>query len=183
MKALVLVLLVLAMCANSSFAQDCTIGNYADPEGTITDEIYPIDGQLFSVYVIIFAEDTVAAAAYSLNYPMESCGPYLQIRWPGPSGNGLVIDEPVGTNVALAECVIGFGGRPVLVDEYQFVAFNGWLCPVGPFTIEPNINQNPDFPIYVTCNDIIRECEIGPAVTGPVSTDARSFSAVKSLYH
>jgi hypothetical protein len=77
--------------------------------------------------------------------------------------------------------VIGFGAQSVLVDEYLYVAFPcmSWFVT---FSIEPNTSQDPDFPQYVTCNDIIKDCDPGPGAYFPVSNDARSFGAIKALY-
>jgi hypothetical protein len=145
----------------------------------------------FSVYVVIFTEDTAAAASYSMTFDTTPDGPFLQARFPGPSGGGLIIDEPTGTNVALAECVIGFGGVPVLVDEYEFVVVDSG-CPIfrcswpgATFRIGSNASQDPDYPQYVNCNDVTKDCAVGPdleVVNGEVSTESRSFGAVKSLY-
>jgi hypothetical protein len=104
-------------------------------------------------------------------------------RSSGPGGDGLVIDEPGGTNVALAECVIGFGGLPVLIDEYVFLALPTFVG--GPVPVGPNIDQGP-VPLYVTCNDLIRDCDVGPTAvitSPPFPNDARSFGAVKSLFY
>ena len=107
---------------------------------------------------------------------------FQQARFTGPSGNGLVIDEATGTNAALAECVVGFGGIPVLIDEYQYVVFPGFGG--GYVKIGPNTSQNPDFPVYVTCNDITLECSPGPWLSSycGFATEETSFSTIKSLF-
>jgi hypothetical protein len=116
----------LAMTATVASAQTfCSMAAYADANGT-QSILAPVEGQLFSVYVVMFTEDTAAAAAYQMTYPIGPSGMFLQDRFTGPNGDGLVIDEPTGTNAALNECVIGFGGFPVLIDEYQFVVVPGF---------------------------------------------------------
>jgi hypothetical protein len=183
MKPLILALAFL-ICATPVFAQDCTIAAYWDAAGTMSHGFpdpyaNPIE---FSVYVVIFAEDVVAAAAYSMEEVTGSSGFFLAWRRSGPSGNGLVIDEPEGTSVALTECVIGFGGNAVLVDTYHYLAIAGW--PGGLFALAPHTGQDPDFPQYVTCNDILKDCAVGPElyVFVEFDTEARSFGAVKSLF-
>ena len=173
--------IALAMTATVASAQ-CNIAAYADPAGT-QSTFNPTEGQVFSIYVVMFAEDTAAAAAYSMTYPIGPSGMFLQARYTGPSGTGLVIDEATGTNAALAECVIGFGGLPVLIDEYQFVVFPGFLG--GPISIGPNTSQNPDFPVYITCNDLTKTCESGAdfIVGAVIPTEATSFGSIKSLYN
>lgn len=182
MKPLILALaLACLLCASSALAEDCTIAAYGDPGGT-WNLITPFYGEYFSVYVVLFAEDTVAAAAYSITFPELGNSLFLAGRNPGPGGNGLVIDEATGTNVALGECVIGFGGQPVLVDEYVLIALPHFVG--GPAPVGANLAQGPT-PLYVTCNDLIRECAAGPngfITSPPFPNGARSFGAVKSLF-
>ena len=175
--------IALAMTATVASAQTfCNMAAYADPAGT---ESYfaPTESEVFSVYVVMFTEDTAAAAAYQMTYPIGPSGMFLQARYTGPSGTGLVIDEATGTNAALAECVIGFGGLPVLIDEYQFVVFPGFAQ--GAISISANTSQDPDFPVYVTCNDLTKTCESGAdmIVDEVIPTEATSFSSIKSLYN
>ena len=118
-----------------------------------------------------------------MTYPFGPTGMFLQARFTGPSGNGLVIDEPTGTNAALAECVIGFGGLPVVIDEYQFVVFPGFGG--GVIDLGPNTSQHPDLPQYVTCADVTVDCEIGPPayLDWVFPTEDRSFGAIKALFN
>jgi len=171
--------LVFLLClAVPASAQDCTISAYADRAGTLSQD-NPDPLVLDSFYVVIFAEATVAGAAYSIEIPD---GVIVQARFTGPSGAGLVIDEPTGTSAALGECVVGFGALPVLVDEYRYIALYPMFHLV---TLGPNASQDPEFPQYVTCNDMMRDCEAGsPLFLG--HGDAvyeTSFSAVKALYY
>jgi hypothetical protein len=168
-----------AMTATVASAQTfCNMAAYGDAAGT-QSIVQPTENQPFSVFVVMFAEDTAAAAAYSMSVPF---GMFQQARYTGPNGDGLVIDEPTGTNSALATCVIGFNGFPVLIDEYVFVVFN--FFGGGNVDIGPNLNQG-ETPVYVTCNDLARECASGPSlvVSAPIPTDATSFSSIKSLYN
>ena len=173
--------IALAMTATVASAQTCNMAAYGDAGGTVS-VIDPFESQIFSVYVVMFTEDTAAAAAYSMTLPTGPTGMFLQARFTGPSGDGLVIDEPTGTNAALAECVIGFGGLPVLIDEYQYVVFPGFAG--GPVDIGPNTSQGP-VPVYVTCNDLTKDCESGASliVSEVIPTEATSFSSIKSLYN
>lgn len=181
MKSLLSVVLFVVALHGMAAAQDCTIAAYADPEGRFS-YADPEYGQSFSVYVVMHVENTAAAAAYQMDYSSGRNVMFLQARFTGPSGTGLSIDEPTGTNAALAACVIGFGGNPVLIDEYLFVVFPGadWI----PVRIGPNSSQDPDYPQYVTCNDMTFDCEPGPdmCILCYCLTEERGFSAVKSLF-
>jgi hypothetical protein len=172
--------IALAMTATVASAQTfCNIAAYGDAGGT-QSVLQPTEGQEFSVYVVLFTEDTAAAAAYSKTLPS---GMFEQARFSGPSGIGLVIDEPTGTNVALGECAIGFGGLPVLVDEYRYVVFSFFAG--GVISIGPNTSQDPNVPVYIDCNDNFKLCEAGAnlVVNGPIDTESSSFSSIKSLYN
>jgi hypothetical protein len=178
------VLLVLVLASSGvADAQECTIAAYGDPAGTWSG-VQPTEGGFFSFFVVLFSEDTVAAAAYKMTVSGENIDVFLQGRIAGPSGGGLVLDEnppAVGTNVALGECAIGFGGLPVLIEEYiYFAPGTGYL---GTVSFGPNTNQNPDFPEYVTCTDVQKDCSVGPTLyVGFTPIWPTSFSAIKSLY-
>jgi hypothetical protein len=169
-------------------AQDCIIAPYADPEGT-QSWTWPIeeDGLIrFSVYIVMFTEDVVAAAAYKLVTVGGDGTFFLQSIAAGPSGIGLILHEnpaSIGVNVALAECVIGFGGLPILVAEYRYLAFPRSFYGTV-VTLEANTNQNPQYPEYVTCNDVQKDCEAGPRlyIQPPDPAEPTSFSSIKSLY-
>ena len=176
--------IALAMTATVASAQ-CNIAAYADPGGT-QSTFNPTEGETFSIFVVLFVEDTAGAAAYSMTYPQGSSGMFLTGRFTGPSGDGLVIGDPAAgqpTIAALGECVIGFDGFPVLIDEYQFVVLPGFLG--GPVVLGPNPVEDPDFPVYVTCTDIKKPCDVGADFqVGPViPTEASSFGSIKSLYN
>lgn len=186
MKAAILIAWLLCFAVGLAGAQDCTIAAYGDPEGTVGT----VDSSEFTVYVVMFVENTVAAAAYSLHYRPPLL---IQARFTGPSGNGLHIDEPTGTNSALGECVVGFGGNPVVIDEYRFVVLPygsgpedsaAARSPWGFIDLGPNPTQDPDNPVYVTCNDITLKCEIGPTLClgCGVPNEATSFGSIKALY-
>ena len=171
--------IALAMTATVASAQNCNIAAYGDAGGT-QSIAQPIEGQTFSVFVVMFTEDTAAAAAYQIDIPGLGVEVFPFARYSGPNGNGLAIDEPEGTSVALAECAIGFGGLPVLVDEYVFQVLPTYAG--GVVNVSEHLNQGLS---YVTCNDLIRPCDVGPAllIEPIIPTDATSFSSIKSLYN
>ena len=177
--------IVFAMTATVASAQTCTVAAYGDPAGT-TSLVQPTEGQSFSFFVVLFTEDTAAAAAYKMTVTGDGVNVFIQARIAGPSGGGLVLDEnpaSIGTNVALGECAIGFGGLPVLIEEYiYFAPGTGYT---GTVEFAANTNQNTNFPEYVTCTDVQKDCTVGPPliIQEPVPTDAASFGQIKSLYN
>ena len=179
MMRLAVTLVLLLSLVLPAAAQDCTIGTYSNPAGLLYDS-FPTPLELTSFWVLIFAEDTAAAAAYSIEIPSNIL---VQGHVWGPSGDGLVIEEPTGTNVALAECALGFGGLPVVVAEYQYIVLPGFCCAF--ITLGPNTSQDPEFPQYVTCTDVKKDCAVGPSLyighADPV--EETSFSAVKALFN
>ena len=62
MKRVFLIATALLCMSSLAAAQDCTIAAYGDPGGT-QQYISWIESHIFSVYVVLFAESTVAAAA------------------------------------------------------------------------------------------------------------------------
>ena len=184
---LAFVILIVAI-PTVAVAQDCTIAPYADPEGTQSWMwVFPQDSVTeFSVYIVMFTEDVAAAAAYKLVTDGGEGTFFLQTRIAGPRGIGLILDEnpaSIGTNVALAECVIGFGGLPILVEEYRYLAFS-YSFYGTVVTLEANTNQNPQYPEYVTCNDVQKDCDVGSSlyIMPPDPAGLTSFSSIKNLY-
>lgn len=176
-KLCAVALVIVAMTATMASAQ-CTIAAYGDAAGT-QSSMSPNE-QTFSVFVVLFAEDTANAAAY--NYELVGNGIFQQDRIAGPNGGGLFLNEPgFGTNVALGECAIGFGGLSILVEEYQYAALEG---AQGTVSLSANPNQGAT-PVYVTCNSTIKECDAGATliINEVVESDATSFGSIKSLYN
>lgn len=182
----ILITALFLLCAGASTTRaQCTIAAYADAAGTSSLlSQYVAGGQTFSIYVVMFTEDTAAAAAYRFVPDLPELGQtiFLQDRIFGPSGNGLVIDESTGTNVALTECVYGFSGAPILVTEYEYVVAVDQY-PEGIVSLEANTSQG-ETPVYVTCTNIIKPCDPGPTLSlfAPFPAQTTSFGAVKSLF-
>ena len=93
-RMLALVLLIVAV-PTVVVAQDCTIAPYADPAGTRSSTwvSYSWDYNFheFRFYIVIFAEDVAAAAAYKLVTDGGEGTFFLQSRIAGPSGQGLIL--------------------------------------------------------------------------------------------
>jgi hypothetical protein len=181
--------IVFAMTATVASAQLCNVAAYADPAGTVSlvEPTFNWDeGASFSFYTVMFTEDTVNAVAYKMNIDHMNTTLFVQDRLAGSDGTGLTLDEnppQIGTNVALGECSVGFGGFPILVEEYRVVTIPGYTG--GQVTITQNTNQNDLVPEYATCNNVQKDCASGPAlvISIPVPTDATSFGQIKSLYN
>lgn len=179
--------IALAMTATVASAQtaQCTIAAYADAAGTQSQMSPAIDqvGDTVHMYVVLFTEDTAAAASYQIDIPGLGTDVFVASRSFGPSGTGLVIDEATGTNVALTECIYGFFGVPILVTDYSLTPLLSWQG--GSVVVSANTSQDPNFPVYVTCTNIIKPCNPGPdlAVSPVIPNEATSFSSIKSLYN
>jgi hypothetical protein len=95
----------------------------------------------------------------------------------------LFIDDAGGTNVALGECVFGYGGVPVLVATYNLQASPFWAG--GSARVEPNIESFPGLPSYSTCVSELKGCDQGPdlVVRNVVPNEVTSFGSIKSLYN
>lgn len=176
--------LALALTAGTAAAQQCSIGAYADRDGTVP-LFQPTEVVPFEVYVVLFTEDTVNAAAYNISFPDEGNSLFLQGQplW-GPGGGGINIVTPGGNNVGLGECAIGFTGLPVVIACYNVLVTAS--NPGGTVDILPNPDVDGDNtrPQYSTCQGILKPCEVGPSLLlePPIATQSESFGAVKSLY-
>jgi hypothetical protein len=173
--------LTLAFTAGSAFAQQCVVGVYADTSGT--EGFYtPVQGQGFNVYVVLHTEDVLNAVSYSIDIPGLNVDLFNMSTSLGPNGRGLNIPTAGGDNVGLGECAVGFGGQAVVVACYQM------LFPFHPqnqrmITLGPNLDASA-LPQYSTCNGALKDCSVGPGLLldSVVSSEAKSFGAVKSLY-
>lgn len=186
LKKSIAVVFAIALAMTATVASAQTIAAYGDPAGTqsLLEPQLDFVGDTFSMFIVLFTEDNAAAAAYKVNIPGLGASVFLQEALWGPSGNGLVIEEATGTNVALTECVFGFFGAPILIAEYRLAPLPGW--PGGEVTLEANISQGDGTsPVYVTCPAVIKNAAPGPGlnITAAVDTDATSFSSIKSLYN
>jgi hypothetical protein len=194
----VVVALVLGAHADKASAQDCSIALYADREGTKSTMAIDVDrvfGSGFTVYAVMFVQDTVNAVAYDLAitgyedgtdwmHSVERDNSHPEGWWvAGPSGDGLLLEQAGGLSIGFGECASGFGGVPILVAVHHMYAAPLWGYGVG--RLEPNLDQYPGFPAYGTCNHVLKPCEPGPDLVfeSVLPSDATSVGAVKSLYH
>jgi hypothetical protein len=179
--------LLLAIAPTTASAQQCTIACFADGAGTdsfilLEERFDPICPCEVSFFVVMFVEDTVASASYSISIPELGLNAFISDRVLGPSGSGLNFDEVTGTSVLLGECALGFGASPVIIEEYFLIVNDFWAG--GAVTIGPNTSQHPTSPVYATCDDIIKECDAGPAliISYAVPSESSSFGSIKNLY-
>ncbi len=114
---MVVVAMLVVMAAGYAAAQ-CTVGVYADANGTVSSFI-PTQGTNFHIYVVLFAENAVNAVAYDLDLPGLNTEIFIISQTYGPSGGRFNVSEATGNNVGLGECAIGFGGLPILVTDYE----------------------------------------------------------------
>lgn len=165
---------------------DCRIGVYGDPQGE--DQVFytPAIGEVFPVYVVMRAESFVDAVALNVEY--EGPGEFLMLNWQiGPTAGGLDIVTPAGHNLGLGECVVGYGGNPILVAKIDVVQIDFGTAGKGPVPYPYQVYANPDehplYPVYATCQGQLETCE--QVETGwlyPVATGSKSWGQVKSLY-
>lgn len=189
MRQLCISLLTILALASGAAAQDCVLGAYGDAAGTLSLVGYPPDGSgnlEFTFHVVGFLPDNASGAAYAVSLDgldLLGSAVFVTGRSIGPSGDGLYIDEETGTNVALTECVSGWGGNPVLLESYT-VLIIGYTASGGSVSVSANTNQDPQFPVYVTCSGVKKPCQPGPDfyVAEIFPVEETSFSRVKSLY-
>lgn len=185
----VAIAMLIAITAGPVAAQTCSVGVYSDADAS-GNLVSPIVGEPFDVYVILLTEGLANAAGYTLvaggsqallpigaSYGFEGIG----INIPNDGQNPFLS----GQNVGLGECAIGFGGTPLIVAKYSFLALTA--DGQASFTVTGNPESSsldPAFPVVSDCQGILRSCDVGPALTVelPVSSTSESFGAVKGLY-
>lgn len=179
-------LLAVFAFANVASAQvpqsDCMLGVYADVEGTI-NTLEPTEGVPFTIYIVMFIEGLVNAVAYDLQVPKLNEDIFLVAETYGPAARGINIFTDGGYNIGLGECAIGFNGFPLLMASHTF------LMPSNPsgarsISLGPNMTWDPEAPVFAVCTSEVYRCTINDnlLLTAPVSTDSKSFGAVKNLF-
>jgi hypothetical protein len=184
---MVVVFAMLVVMAAGSASAQCTLGVYADADGTVSTAQGFRNGDPFHVYVVLFTEGLVNAVSYNMIVPglgvdiYNMDNPTTPTLY-GPSGTGINIVGG-GNNVGLGECAVGFGGLPVLVTDYTFIIPN-FALPRS-ISIVANPDEDPNFPVVSSCAGELYTCEGTNSllVEGPVAVESTSFSAVKNLYH
>jgi hypothetical protein len=181
--------MLVVMAAGSASAQ-CTLGVYADAQGTVSTaagfRADPVNPDPVHVYVVLFKESLVNAVSFRLVVPGLGVDIFSNtLDYPtlwGPSGDGLNVPG-VGNNVGLGECAVGFAGAPVLVADYTFFLPN--YAPPRMISVIANPDENPDFPVVSDCAGNLSTCEGTQSllVEGPVATESKSFGSLKSLYN
>ena len=175
----------LVFVAGSAVAQPdpfCVMGVYADGEGT--QSVYvPTQGQEFDIYVVMFAESIVNAAAFQLYIPDLNNQVFLTSETYGPGGGGINIPNSGGYNIGLGECAVGFSGFPIVISRHTL------LMPfetIGPRSIiaGPNVLADVDSPLFSDCQGQLYPCNTNSTLLleSPIATEAVSFGAVKSLF-
>lgn len=175
------VAIALAMSAGPVAAQTCTVGAYADANGS-SSIVTPAPNATFDVYVVLFAESLADAVSYRLVAPGLGTD-YVQVgALYGPDGTGINIDFN-GSNVGLGGCFVGYNATPVVVAQYTFFQLNP-AASTTEITISGG-NENPAAPVFSNCVGGVVVCDAGPAlsVDNAVATESSSFGAVKSLFH
>lgn len=184
--------IAMALVAGSASAQQpCTIGAYADEEGleqavlAVRDQGNPF--ARFDVYYVLFAEDFTNAVAWNREVVGFNGNQTNSLSLDAVPTYGTFLDQqPEGFRLGIGTCKIGFGGVPITLMKETF-GFLDDFTPTGAqgeVRVTPNILEDPDFPVYNTCNNVIRQCEGGTlVVAGVVSNDSESWGSVKALFN
>jgi len=181
--ALASIALVLAVLhvAPASATENCVIGAFADPGGNqatlLWEPFLPFD-----FYVVIRDEAAINGASFLLEYPATAIAVTPGSGAYGPDGNGLSLVSPGGENVGFSNCAFAYGGGAVVIARYQSIIPNYQYRHV--FKVLPNVDENPEEPIYATCNGMLEPCPYSQEfeVLIEIAVDAKSFAAVKALY-
>lgn len=176
------VAILIAMSAGSVMAQ-CTVGVYGDADATV-GFVQPIEGQNFDVYVVIFAENLISAASYSLDIPRLNVDLFNLTTTYGPSAGGFNLLSVNGENVGLGECAIGFNGNPIVIARHEMLMLPLFFDGPRTISVGGNCDEDCNNPVMSSCNGVISVCDSGATllVDGVIATQSASFGAVKSLF-
>ncbi len=153
---------------------------YFDAEGTTT-ELAPTGSAgaplEFEAYVIIFVEDAVTGASYTVNVIDENpANPVVYLGSDYPAG--LQVGDPfTGIEVAFTGTQYGFLGTPVIVETMHYLKFvpANWDATTFSLTPHPNYmdliygDGEGTIQTLVTCAEA-------------VDNDASSFGEIKSMF-
>jgi hypothetical protein len=174
--------LPLLLVPTPAHGQDCYVGVYADPQGTIslltTRELTP-----FKLYVVARLEDDVQSFSYRLSGSQLGVSLFLTGSCWGPQCLGSHLPSPDGETIDLGECVSGQGGEAVVVARYSALTSADFVF--DELCAEPYSEVNPDHVVYESCDGTWHSCETGPCLyltLEEVPSGATSWGAVKSLY-
>lgn len=184
-------LLLFAAPASAQATTGCGISVYAEADGT-GHYVTAGDLVLVEMYVVLFVEDAVKAVSYSIDIDTS----FLDYFWVsdsyGPDYTGINIGSPGGYNVGLGVCVPGFLQSPVLVARHTIMTVGNYkqAAAKSPYVIAtvsvaPNVDENPDFPVYASCDNRIEPCDPGMALSimsGGVPVASETMSRIKALY-
>ena len=195
LRRALLALFTLLLFAAPAFAQGttgCGIAVYADADGS-GQFVSAGELVLVEMYVVLFVEDAVKAVSYSIDIQTD----FMEYFWIsdayGPEYTGINIASPGGYNVGLGVCVPGFLQSPVLVARHTIMTLNAYKkdsAAKSPYEIArvyvaPNVDENPDFPVYASCDNRIEPCDPGmplSIMSGGVPVASESIGRIKALY-
>ncbi|HEX9639831.1 MAG TPA: hypothetical protein VGB13_00800 [Candidatus Krumholzibacteria bacterium] len=176
--SLALISLALVLPTADSDAQ-CLIGVFHDAAGQ--ESVYwPFLNVPFDFYVVIRDEAAIEGVAYRLEFP---AGMFVIAAQFSPDGDGFLFQTPNGDIIGFGECILGFGGQPILVAHYTALFVDPGSIP-GAIRLLPNVDENPLSIVYATCGEQVVACEnvIDLYIDFGGAVQSRSFGAVKSLY-
>ena len=180
-RSIVTALVLLLLAASPGFGQDCHLGVYADPQGTVT-LLYVVPPVFIEFYVVARLDDSVQSFSYRLAGAEIGVEMFLVGGWWGPQGLGPHLPALEGETVNLGECVAASGGEAVVVARYEAVCTAGYTG--GDLCAEPYPEVDPEHVVYESCDGVSHSCDTGPClyIEEVLPTGSRSWGAVKSLY-
>jgi len=183
--------IALALVATTAAAQlPCTIGAYADEDGTEQVTVAVRDfGETFAqfeVYYVLFTEDFTNAVAWGSEVTGFNGNPTFKTGVDAvPTYGTFLENRPEGYRLGIGTCKIGFGGVPITLMRETWLIEDDFSPTGGAGLVRviPNVLEDPNYPVYNTCQDQILPCEAGEMlVTRVVPNDSESWGSVKALF-
>jgi len=199
------VLLALLLLGPSTvLAQDCTLGVYANEEGSFFAASLEneLGGPIYrlEVYYVARTEGFVLGVAWNREWLPYSGGEGFEIVaseaiWEPYSTFLETRDE--GYRIGLGLCQSGYGGEAITVMKEVLLFSSSPFTPrkdssaptsspysIGRIRVAPNVLQDPDLPIVADCAGELSPCSIGQdlEVFTPVPVEGESFGRIKATY-
>jgi len=188
--AMTLALALGTASAQVSVDPNCTIGAYADTEGTIgvVTAVRDLGDPLatFTFYTVLLAPDTfLNAAAWDFSVNMNDGQLWFEKVQDREIFGTFLEDSSTGFRLGIGQIVNGAVPVTLMCQTIQFID-NFQSAEKGIVSILPNSKESSQYPTYNSAQNEIIGCGGGTQellVDGVISNDAESWGKVKALYH
>jgi hypothetical protein len=187
--------MTLALAFGTASAQipmdpNCTIGAYADQEGTIgvVTAVRDLGNPLatFVFYTVLLAPDTfLNAAAWDFDVNMNEGQLWFERQQDREIFGTFLEDSSTGFRLGIGSIVNGQVPVTLMCQTIQFID-NFQSSEKGIVSILANSKESSEYATYNSAQNVVTACAGGYSfliVDGVIANEAESWGKVKALYH